>query len=51
MVHNLAAATWQLGEKADAKMLLFNAMAKYPKERIILELMNDFDQAENLNNG
>jgi len=26
-------------------------MAKYPKERIILELMNDFDQAENLNNG
>ncbi|NCP83565.1 MAG: hypothetical protein GW823_01430 [Bacteroidetes bacterium] len=51
MIHNLAAATWQLGEKASAKMLLFNAMAKYPKERIILELMNDFDQAENLNNG
>jgi len=26
-------------------------MAKYPKERIILELINDFDQAENINNG
>lgn len=51
MIHNLAAATWQLGQQAEAKMLLFNAMAQYPKERIILELMNDFDQAEKLNNG
>jgi tetratricopeptide (TPR) repeat protein len=46
MIHNLAAATWQLGNKAEAKLLLFNAMAKYPKERIIFELMNDFDEAE-----
>lgn len=45
MVHNLAAATWQMGKHAEAKMILFGAMAKYPHERMIYELMNDFDNA------
>lgn len=45
IVHNLAAATWQTGEQAQAKMILFGAMAKFPNERMIIELMNDFDEA------
>ena len=45
MIHNLAASTWQMGNRAEAKMILFNAMAKFPRERMIYELMNDFDKA------
>lgn len=45
IVHNLAAATWQIGDHAQAKMILFGAMAKYPHEQMIIDLMNDFDEA------
>ncbi|TNE72949.1 hypothetical protein EP331_05790 [bacterium] len=45
VLHNLAAATWQTGKKAEAKIIVMNAMAKYPQSHSFYELLNDMDQA------
>lgn len=46
IIHNLAATNWQMGKKAEAKLILFNAMAKYPNDRNIMVLMNEMDNTE-----
>lgn len=47
IVHNLAASTWQQGKKTEAKLILINAMAKYPNERSIVELLHEMDTSQN----
>lgn len=43
VLHNLAAATWQTGKKAEAKIMVMNALAKYPQSHSFYELLNDMD--------
>lgn len=44
ILHNFAAATWQIGNKSEAKIILMNASAKFPNSQILHDLISDMDK-------